>query len=87
MEPTQPTTSDTNSAPPATLEPRYDLVLPVDDPVSSSAKCTTCEAVTVQLSWKIMPQGLDEPMDPMEQLKKAKRIIFCMSCANMRLTN
>lgn len=69
------------------LEPQYDLILPVEEPSSSSVKCNICDAKTEHLWWKFIPQGLENQMDPMQQLAGSKRLVFCTHCAAMRLIN
>jgi hypothetical protein len=83
--PSETDSSPTDSAP--TVEPKYDLILPVNDPTSASVNCSTCKATTTALVWKIIPSGIETELDPLKALELSKRLIFCTGCCNMRLVN
>lgn len=60
----------------------------MDDPSlgSTSTKCTEEKVPTEHLFVKVEPWPTD-PADPLEILKKTKRLMLCTSCGNLRLTN
>lgn len=54
---------------------------------SVSTNCPVEKYPTEQLWFKIEPQSVDEPTDPMALLELTKRFMFCTSCGNSRLIN
>ena len=52
---------------------------------SQSTNCPKEKIPTEQLWLKVMPEVVDEEVNPVELLKLTKRLMFCTSCGNIRL--
>lgn len=87
----EPTQSDTDCAPLAITYHLPEQVTGLGGVSLAKVKCPTCNKQTEQEWIKVAPEAtMHVPMseiDPMEMLKKAKRLSLCIECGTLRLTN